>query len=95
MEGYFGNLKQPTSGNVKGGWCRVVGIVKTSLLAACAAAATKMRLLRTWAEKRGGYDALCAPLPQDHGFEELTEEEANALKRSSQPPRAGPTADAA
>ena len=96
VEGYFGNLKQPTSGNVKRGWCRVVGIVKTSLLAACAAAATNMRLLRTWAEKRGGYDdALCAPLPQDHGFEELTEEEASALKRSSRPPRAGPAADAA
>ena len=38
------NMKNPSSENVRRGWCRVVGIVKTSILAACAVAATNIRL---------------------------------------------------
>jgi len=66
-----------SGGNIKRGWCKVVGIVKTSLLIACAVAATNIALLRTWAE-RTGYtdDPLCLVDPPDFGFEELTGEEA-------------------
>lgn len=77
VEGFFGNLKNTSGGNIKRGWCKVVGIVKTSLLIACAVAATNIALLRTWAE-RTGYtdDPLCLVDPPDFGFEELTGEEA-------------------
>ncbi len=89
-------MKNPSTENVRRGWCRVVGVVKVSLLAVCGAVATNMRMLRSWAENIGGYDdPLCAPWPPDHGFEELTEERVIVVKRSSQPPRAGPTLDPA
>lgn len=77
VEGYFGNLKNTSAGNVKRGWCKVVGIVKTAILLACAVAATNISLLRTWAERTGDItDLLCAPDPPDHGYEELTPETA-------------------
>ena len=96
VEGFFANMKSQSAENVRRRWRRVVGIVKTSLLAVCAVAATNMPLLRIWAERRGGYeDALCAPLPPDHGVEELSAAEAAAVKSSSQPPRSGPALDAA
>ena len=75
VEGYFGNLKNTSSGNVKRGWCKVVGIVKTSILLACAVAATNISLFRTWAERTGDIsDALCQPDPPNHGYEELEPE---------------------
>lgn len=91
VEGFFGNVKMTSCGNVKRGWCRVVGLVKTSILASCVAAATNIRLLRSWAESAGDHDdPLCVPLPLDDGFEELTAEQVPLLKRSVQSPRAGP-----
>lgn len=72
VEGFFGNLKNSSTGNIKRGWCRVRGLVKTSLMFVCAAAATNIRLLRVWA-KRVGYsgELLCEPDDADYGFEEL------------------------
>ncbi len=64
-------MKNPSAENVRRGWCRVVGIVKTSVLAACAVAATNIRLLRSWAEGRDVTDARCAPDDTVHRFEEL------------------------
>ncbi len=45
VEGAFGNLKNPSTENVRRGWCRVVGIVKTSIFTACAVAASNIRKL--------------------------------------------------
>ncbi len=52
VEGFFDNMKNPSTENVRRGWCRVVGMVKTSILAACEVAATNIRLLRSWAVGR-------------------------------------------
>lgn len=73
VEGFFGNYKSSAGSKVTRGWCRVVGLVKTGFLAACAAAATNIRLLRSWSLDTGDItDPLTAPLPPDYGFEELT-----------------------
>ena len=45
VEGFFGNMKNPSTENVRRGWCRVVGIVKTSVLAACEVSAAAGRRL--------------------------------------------------
>ena len=83
VEGYFGNWKNSSTENVNRGWCKVVGIVKTALLAVCAAAATNIRLLRTWSTKEpvppGFSDPLCEPDPPDYGYEELAEDGSIAL----------------
>jgi hypothetical protein len=95
VEGFFGNMKNPSAENVRRGWCRVVGIVKTSILAACAVAATNIRLLRSWAEGRDFTDPLCGPDDPDHGFEELSAAESAAVGDRLLPPRAGPPQPAA
>jgi hypothetical protein len=85
VEGFFGNLKNPSSGNIQRGWCRVVGVVKTSILGACAVAATDISLLRSRSRRTGDVtDGLCAPEEPFYGFEELTRED---LERSGAPPR--------
>lgn len=89
VEGYFGNLKNPDTGNVRRGWTRVVGLVKTSLLTACAIAATNMRLLRAWSARTGDItDPLCAPDPEDHGFEELQPDVIASGTGNTSPPTA-------
>ena len=88
-------MKNPSTENVRRGWCRVVRIVKTSILAACAAAATIIRLLRSWAEGRDFTDPLCGPDDPDHGFEELTAAESAAVGDRLLPSRAGPPQPAA
>lgn len=72
FEGAFGNWKNPYTENVNRGWIAVVGIVKTTLLAAVAIVAMNLRLLRKWAKDTGDMtDPLCHPDPEDHGFEEI------------------------
>lgn len=89
VEGYFGNLKNADTGNVRRGWTRVVGLVKTSLLTACAIAATNMRLLRAWSTRTGDItDPLCAPDPEDHGFEELQPDLIASGTGNTSPPNA-------
>ena len=74
IEGIFGNLRSQSTQNIKRGFCRVVGLVKTSLMLAFEAVAANIRLLRKWATRVGlTSDPLCAPFPADHGFEELDE----------------------
>ncbi len=89
VEGFFGNMKNPSAEDVRRGWCRVVGIVKMSILAACAIAATNLRPLSKWSKKVPGFvDPLCAADPPDHGFEELTESESRSI-RGDGPPACG------
>ena len=72
VEGFFGNLKNPSTGNVRRGWCHVVGIVKTSILVACAVTATNIALLRSWASRTGDFtDTLSAPIGDYPRFEEI------------------------
>ncbi len=72
VEGVFGNMKSTKGANLKRGWIYVVGIVKTSIMLACVAFATNLRLLRSWSERTGDVtDPLCQPLPPSLGFEEL------------------------
>lgn len=89
VEGYFGNLKNANSGDVRRGWIRVVGLVKTSIMTACAIAATNIRLLRAWSARTGDItDPLCAPDPEDHGFEELAPQVAAGGTGNTSPPSA-------
>lgn len=72
VEGSFGNLKNPDTENVRRGWTRLVGLVKTSLMLVIAQAAANLRLLRAWAARTGDRtDPLTALDPEDHGFEEI------------------------
>ena len=54
------------------GFCRVVGLVKTGLFLACAAAATNITRLRSWAAQVGNTSIEPAqPDPPNYGFEEV------------------------
>ena len=89
VEGYFGNLKNADTGIAGRGWTRVVGLVKTSIMTACALAATNIRLLRTWSARTGDVtDPLCAPDPEDHGFEELRPDLIASGTGNTSPPTA-------
>ncbi len=70
VEGSYGNMKNPKTENIRRGWCFVVGLVKTSILAAAAVAAGNIRLLRDWAATSGFQDVLCEPDPKGHFFRE-------------------------
>lgn len=74
IEGIFGNLRNQSTQTIKRGFCRVVGLVKTSLMLTFEAVAADIRLVRKWAKRVGlTEDPLCEPFPPDHGFEELDE----------------------
>ena len=68
----FGNLRNTSTQNIKRSFCRVVGLVKTSLTLCFEVVAANIRLVRQWA-RRSEFtaDPLCVPMPQSHGFEEL------------------------
>ena len=53
VEGGFGLLKNETTGNVKRGWTRQVGIIKTTLLLAVTVTASNLRQLLTWSRATG------------------------------------------
>ncbi len=68
VEGSYANMKSPKTQNIRRGWCFVVGLVKTSILAVAAVAAVNIRLLRVWAAASGFHDVLCEPDPVGHYF---------------------------
>ena len=53
VEGGFGLLKNDTTGNIKRGWTRQVGIIKTTLLLAVAVTASNLRQLLIWSRATG------------------------------------------
>jgi hypothetical protein len=53
VEGGFGLLKNETTGNIKRGWTRQVGIIKTTLLLAVAVTASNLRQLLIWSRATG------------------------------------------
>ena len=74
IEGVFGNLRDTSNQNIKRGFCRVSGLVKTSLMLAFEVVAANIRLVRQWAKRNSLIDdPLCIPMAKDHGFEELDE----------------------
>ncbi|HUX04025.1 MAG TPA: hypothetical protein VMV53_03860 [Acidimicrobiales bacterium] len=74
IEGIFGNLRNPSTQNIKRGFCRVVGLVKTSLMLTFEAVAANIRLVRKWAKRTDlTTEPLAVEFPPDHGFEELDE----------------------
>ena len=74
IEGIFGNLRSQSTQNIKRGFCRVVGLVKTSLMLTFEVVAANIRLVRKWAKRTSlTTDPLCVEFPPDHGFEELDE----------------------
>jgi hypothetical protein len=74
IEGIFGNLRSQSTQNIKRGFCRVVGLVKTSLMLTFEVVAANIRLVRKWAKRIDlTTESLCVPFPTDHGFEELDE----------------------
>ncbi len=74
IEGIFGNLRNPSSQNIKRGFCRVVGLVKTSLMLTFEVVAANIRIFRQWSKRTGDVsDPLAEEFPPHHGFEELDE----------------------
>jgi hypothetical protein len=74
IEGVFGNLRNTSTQNIKRSFCRVSGLVKTSLMLAFEVVAANIRLVRQWAKRNKLIDdPLCIPMAKDHGFEELDE----------------------
>jgi hypothetical protein len=74
IEGIFGNLRNQSTQNIKRNFCRVVGLVKTSLMLTFEVVAANIRLVRKWAKRTGlTTDPLTVAFPPDHGFEELDE----------------------
>ncbi len=72
IEGFFGNLRDPSNQNISRGFCRVVGLVKTSLMVTFEVMAANLRILRQWAKRVQNFsDPLCVEYPEDQGFEEL------------------------
>lgn len=72
IEGFFGNIRDASNQNISRGFCRVVGLVKTSLMVAFVVMAANLRILRQWAKRVQDFsDPLCVTYPEDQGFEEL------------------------
>ncbi len=75
VESIFGNLRNPSTQNIRRGFCRVMGLIKTTLMLAVEVMAANLRLVREWAKRTGeNSDPLHEPFPEDHGFEEIDAE---------------------
>lgn len=82
VEGFFGVLKSASATGHRRGTHQFDGLPLVTLVIACAAAVTNMRLLRSWHERtgRGPVDhPLLQPDRPFHGFKELTDIEAAAI----------------
>ena len=72
VESIFGNLRNPSTQNIRRGFCRVMGLIKTTLMLAFEVMAANLRLVREWAKRTGeNSDPLHEPFPEDFGFEEI------------------------
>lgn len=75
VESIFGNWRNPSTQNIRRGFCRVMGLIKTTLMLAFEAMAANLRLVRAWARLTGeNSDPLHEPFPENFGFEELDAE---------------------
>ena len=75
VESIFGNLPAPSTQNIRRGLCRVMGLIKTTLMLAFEVMAANLRLVREWARATGeNSDPLHEPFPEDVGVEEIDAE---------------------
>ena len=75
VESIFGNLPDPSTQNIRRGLCRVMGLIKTTLMLAFEVMAANLRLVREWARATGeNSDPLHEPFPEDVGVEEIDAE---------------------
>ena len=75
VESIFGNLRNPSTQNIRRGFCRVTGLIKTTLMLAFEVMAANLRLVREWTARTGeNSDPLHEPFPEDFGFEEIDAE---------------------
>jgi hypothetical protein len=73
-------LRNPSTQNIKRGFCRVVGLVKTSLMLTFQAVAANIRLIRQWSRCTGdATDPLSELMPENFSVEELDEHGQIAL----------------
>lgn len=85
VEGYFGNLKNPSTERVHRRFVRRAGIAAFTLAAGTAIAACNLRQLRSWHDRTDNGDPnhpLLTPDPPHHGYHEHTPETANAVARN-------------
>ena len=67
--------RHPSTQNIRRGFCRVMGLIKTTLMLAVEVMAANLRLVREWAKRTGeNSDPLHEPFPEDFGFEEIDAE---------------------
>lgn len=79
VEGFFGQLVGPSGISVHRGWTQVMGLVKTSLMLACAVVAANITALRSWADRIDDFThPLCGHLPVSRGYEEIDDGEAGS-----------------
>jgi hypothetical protein len=72
IEAFFGNMRDASNQNISRGFCRVVGLVKTSLMVTFEVMAANLRILHQWAKRVQDFsDPLCVEFPEHQGFEEL------------------------
>jgi len=93
IEGLFGLLKAMGTGNIKRGWTRQVGLVKTSFLLAIAAMSVNLTQLLLWAKRNDWTgDPLVVMDVTSHGHADL-DEHGQPIGNLPPPPRP-PGADA-
>ena len=68
-------MPDPSTQNIRRGLCRVMGLIKTTLMLAFEVMAANLRLVREWARATGeNSDPLHEPFPEDGGVEEIDAE---------------------
>ena len=90
VEGYFGNLKNPSTEHVHRGFVRRAGLAAFILAAGTAIAACNLRQLRVWHERTGNGNPdhpLLTIDPPRLGHAEHTAESAEAIARRHQQPK--------
>jgi hypothetical protein len=87
VEGWFGNLKNDSTEALNRGAFRVMGLAKTSLMLGVYAAATNLRLLRSWTRRHDTETTpRPEPAPRNRGASPRAATRNNTTDTSPQPP---------
>lgn len=75
IEGVFGQLKEPGSNEIRRGWTRMMGVVKTSIMLVAVVAGNNIEVVRRHARATGHSDEhhLLKADPPYYGFVEITD----------------------
>ena len=89
VECIFGNLRDSSTQNIRRGFCRVAGLIKTTLMLTFEVKATNLRPVREWTARTGEIsDPLHEPFPEGFGLEDI-DADGNVLsvaRNDSSPP---------